>query len=181
MNYQTIDEIYEANGKIREKLKATINNLSDEQVNFRVDENTWTIAEIVEHISIVENGMSKICAKLLHKSAEENLPNSGQANLSAEFIEKVSALLADKTRKAQAPERVLPQGNVKIAESLGKMNETAQLLIELRPAFQTISAVKNTFPHPFFGDLSATEWLAIIGGHEFRHINQIERILSQQQ
>lgn len=180
MNYQTIDEIYEANGKIRQKLRAAIDNLSDEQVNNRVDENTWTISEIVEHISIVENGMSKICAKLLQKSAEENLPNNGQANLSAEFIAKVSALLADKTLKAQAPERVLPQGSVNIPESLERMNETAQLLNELRPAFQTVSAKKNTFPHPFFGNLSATEWLAVIGGHEFRHINQIERILSQQ-
>ncbi len=34
MNYQTIDEIYTANDKIREKLKETVSNLTDEQTAF---------------------------------------------------------------------------------------------------------------------------------------------------
>lgn len=178
MNYQTTGEIYEANAKIREKLKATIANLSEEQIESRLNENGWTIREIVEHISIVEGGMATICSRLLQKSAEENIANDGKANISAEFLEKAKLIANRRERKAQAPERVLPTGTPSIAESLAKMDENAVILEKIRAGLENTNTQKHKFPHPFFGDLSATEWLALIGGHEFRHIDQIEEILS---
>lgn len=178
MNYQTIGEIYEANAKIRAKLKSVIENLTDEQTNLRLDENGWTIREIVEHITIVENGMATICSRLLQKSAEENLANDGKANISAEFLEKAKLIANRRERKAQAPERVLPSGTLSVAESLAKMEETSKLLQQVKEELEAIDTQKHKFPHPFFGDLSATEWFALVGGHEFRHIDQIEEILS---
>lgn len=178
MNYQTIGEICEANAKIRRKLKAVIENLSEEQINSRLNESGWTIGEIVEHIAIVESGMAKICSRLLQKAGEENIPNDGSANISAEFIEKAALIANRRERKAQAPEIVLPSGSLSIADSLAKMEETSKLLEQVRTGLETVNTQKYRFPHPFFGDLSATEWFALIGGHEFRHIDQIEEILS---
>jgi hypothetical protein len=179
MNYQTIAEIYEANAKVREKLKATIADLTDEQLNFRANETTWTIQEIVEHISIVERGMATICSRLLQKAAAENISNDGQANISHEFLTKANSIADRRTRKAQAPDMVQPTGNSSVAESLARMDENAKILQEIRHGLETVHTPKHKFPHPFFGDLSATEWLALIGGHEFRHIDQIEEILEQ--
>lgn len=180
MNYQTISETYEANKKIREKLKQAVANLSETEANFRPNETSWTIAEIVEHIAIVENGMAKICGKLLSKSAENNITNDGKTFISSEFLEK-SALIADRRkRKAQAPERVLPSGKLSIAESFAAMDENAKILESIRENLEKINTSEAKFPHPFFGDMNATEWLALIGGHEIRHIDQIEEILEQQ-
>ncbi len=180
MKYQTIAEIYEANTKIRGKLKATIADLTDQQLNFRVDEKTWTIREIVEHLSIVENGMASISARLLQKSGEENLSNDGQANISVEFLEKAASIADRRTRKAQAPERVLPSGNLSIEESFAKMEANSEILKQIQTGLETVNTQKHKFPHPFFGEMSATEWLALIGGHEIRHLDQIEEILSNQ-
>ena len=180
MNYQTIGEIYEANAKIREKLKATIANLSEAQLESRLDENGWTIREIVEHLSIVENGMATICSRLLQKSVEENIANDGKANISAEFLEKAKLIANRRERKAQAPDRVLPSGTFSVAESLAKMEENSEILRQIRSGLELTDTQKYKFPHPFFGDLSATEWLSLIGGHEFRHLDQIEEILSAQ-
>jgi len=36
----------------------------------------------------------------------------------------------------------------------------------------------HKFPHPFFGDLTAAEWLVMLGAHEARHTKQIERLLT---
>ena len=33
------------------------------------------------------------------------------------------------------------------------------------------------FPHPYFGPINAVEWLVMAGGHELRHLRQIERLL----
>ncbi|MCU0238355.1 MAG: DinB family protein [Pyrinomonadaceae bacterium] len=180
MNYQTISEIYEANAKVREKLKQTIANLTDEQINFRPNETSWTINEIVEHIAIVENGMAKICGKLLSNSAENNLGNDGKTFISAEFLQKAGLIANRRERKAQAPERVLPSGNLSISESFAKMDENAQIFSAIREGLEKTNTKDATFPHPFFGDLNATEWLALAGGHEVRHIDQINEILEIQ-
>lgn len=180
MNYQTIGEIYEANAKIRVKLKAVIANLTDEQIESRLDENGWTIREIVEHISIVEGGMATICSRLLQKSVEENITNDGKANISAEFTDKSKEIANRRQRKLQAPERVLPSGNLSIAESLAKMEQNAEIFAKIRAGLESADTQKHKFPHPYLGDLSATEWLSLAGGHEYRHIDQIEEILSAQ-
>jgi hypothetical protein len=180
MNYQKISDIYQANKNIREKLRTTVSTLTTEQLGFRVDEKTWTITEIVEHIAIVEDGMTNIASSLLNKAKAENIENDGSANISAGFLER-AALIADrKARKAVAPERVVPTGMCSVEKSFEKMGETGKLLSHLQKGFETVNSQHFKFPHPFFGDLSATEWLALIGGHELRHIDQIEEILSKQ-
>ena len=70
MEYQSIDEIYAANARIREKLRATVAQLPDEVANARPEGEKWSVAEIVEHIAKVNNGALRICGRLLQKAAE---------------------------------------------------------------------------------------------------------------
>lgn len=177
MSYQTIAEIYDGNAKVRAKLKQTIENLTDEQLNFRMSEDSWTPREIVEHISIVEGGIAGICARLLQKSVEENLPNDGSANISAEFLTKSGSAADRRTTKLQAPDRVKPGGTLSIEESFAKLQENSEKLDQIRTGLETVNTQNAKFPHPHFGDMTATEWLLLIGGHERRHIDQIEEIL----
>jgi hypothetical protein len=116
----------------------------------------------------------------LKKSLIENIPNTGKANLSETFAERTILLGDRRKRKVEAPERVLPTGKLSIVESFAKMAESLEILNQLRNGLETIDTQKLTFPHPFFGELSATEWLVLNGGHEFRHIDQIDEILSKQ-
>ncbi len=177
MNYQNISEIYEANHKIREKLKETVSKLTDEQANFLPEEgDKWTVAKIVEHIAIVQEGMTRISAKLLTEAQNRGGKADGAAKISESFSQKA---LEMKDRKFEAPERVRPTGKFSIAESLAKMEETRQKLKDLRPLFESVECSDFKFPHPFMGDLTAHEWLLLVGGHEFRHIKQIEDILSR--
>ncbi len=179
MKFETIQEIYLNNEGIRGNLQRLVRNLSDEQINFRIDENAWTIKEIVEHMAITEAGMSSISASLLKKSTAENLPNDGSAHISQEFLQKVALLGDRKTRKVSAPERVNPLGQLSIDESFAKMEENSKVLAEIKVGLEKIDTQSLKFPHPFFGDLSATEWLLVLGGHEARHVDQIEEILSK--
>lgn len=178
MNYQTISEIYEANDKIREKLKNVVANLTDEQVNTLPDGEKWTIAEFVEHISIVDEGIMRISAKLLNEAKANGKTSDGTAKFSVEFVQKISA---GRDSKFEAPERVHPTGTKTIAESLAKMDENRQKLEDLRSLFDSVECSDVKFPHPAFGDMSAHEWLALLGGHEVRHIKQIENLLEKTQ
>ena len=176
MNYQTISEIYEANDKIRENLKGLLANLTDEQINALPDGEKWTVAAFVEHISIVDEGITRITAKLLGEAKANGKTADGAAKFSDEFEQKISA---GRDAKFEAPERVRPTGTKTIAESLAKMDETRKSLEELRPMFESVECADFTFPHPAFGELTAHEWLTLIGGHEARHLRQLENVIAK--
>lgn len=175
MIYQTVGDIYEAIDKTRAKLKEKIASLSDEQLAQREDENGWTVAEIIEHLATVENGGLRIAQKLLKESDRENVVWNGTFREPLSFVEK-AALIQD--RKLQAPERVRPTGTLSIAESLAKLDENRRALSDLRLQLEAVDVSGATFPHPFFGELNAYEWLVVVGLHERRHLAQIERILA---
>ena len=176
MSHQTIAEVYENNDQIREKLKAAINAVTDREANFLPEGEKWTIAALVEHIGIVEGGMSKISHKLLGAAKEAGAAaGDGRIGLSESFSQKAAAA---RSMKLEAPAQVRPTGSQTIAESLAKMEENRRRLKELQPLFESIDSSAQTFPHPAFGELTAHEWLVLIGGHEARHIAQLNRLIS---
>lgn len=176
MNYQTISEIYEANAKIREKLKALVAKIGDEQAEILPEGEKWTIKEFVEHIAIVDEGMMRICAKLLNAAKESGIPSDGTAKFTEEIARKMAGARA---AKFEAPDRVRPTGTKTIAESLARMDATQAAFDELKPLFESVECSEVKFPHPALGDMTAHEWLALRGGHEARHIKQIEGVLEK--
>jgi hypothetical protein len=84
-----------------------------------------------------------------------------------------------KDLKLEAPERVRPTGKQTIAESIAKIEETRRSLETLRPLFETVECSDARFPHPFLGELTAHEWLVLIGEHEARHLEQIKNLLKK--
>ena len=176
MNYQTISDIYEANDRVRAKLKGTVENLTDEQAGTLPDGEKWTVRDFVEHISKVDEGIMRISAKMLNAAKENGKTSDGAAKVSEDFIQKAEA---SRDMKLEAPERVRPTGTKSIAESLARMDETRQKLEELRPLFESVECSDLKFPHPAFGDMTAHEWLALLGGHEARHLTHIKRVLGK--
>ena len=177
MNYQTISDVYAANDKIREKLKAVVSGLTDRQANALPEDEKWTVAQIIEHLSLVEDGMTRISAKLLSEAkAKGAAAADGTVRFSEDFLRKTSEV---KNQKVEAPERVHPTGTKTVPESLAKLDENRRKLDDLRPLFESIECSEFKFPHPAFGDISAHEWLALVGGHEARHLAQILRILEK--
>jgi uncharacterized damage-inducible protein DinB len=171
-----INDIYESNDKIHAKLTETVSNLTDEQANRLPDGEKWTIANLVEHIAIVQDGIARISGKLLSQAQSAGKKSDGSLILSENFAQKAEEA---KKRKFEAPDRVHPTGTQTIAESLGKMREARQNLENLRPLFESVECSDAKFPHPFMGDLTAHEWLALVGGHEARHLQQIENLLEK--
>jgi uncharacterized damage-inducible protein DinB len=177
MNNQKISDIYAKNDEIRERTKQIVSSLSDEQTTSLPEGEKWTIAEIIEHIAIVQDGMTKISAKLLNQAKAVGKTSDGAARLSENFAAKAAEA---QQLKFEAPDRVRPTGSQSIEESLKKMDETRRTLEDLRPLFESVECSDFKFPHPFMGDLTAHEWLALIGGHEARHLRQIENRLKSE-
>jgi len=173
MNSKTIDEVFERNAAAGEALKHMIDSLPAEKCSRLPDGEKWTIAGIVEHVALVEMNMIRICARLLSKAEAEDRQADGRIAISESFGLKAAEIAAI---KLEAPEVVHPTGEKTIDESLAKFEENWQSLLELKSAFEKYDSNEHRYPHPFLGDLSAGEWLTLIGGHKLRHMKQIENL-----
>lgn len=176
MENLTIENIYAANERFHENLKAAVKNVTDEQAAVVPEGEKWSLAALVEHIGIVNGGMLQICQKLLSQTDANGETTDGTFKLSDNFRQKSAQIVGV---KLEAPERMVPTGKLSIAESLAKMAANRAELEKLRPLFNRAESGQKTFPHPFLGELSAHEWLLLIGRHEERHIPQVKKFIEK--
>ena len=176
MKYETIKDIYDGNDKIRARLKELVSPLTEAQTAALPDGEKWTIAQIVEHVAMVDEGSMRICGRLLRKAQEAGSTSDGKAVISDHFRGKGVEIAAI---KVNAPDIVQPTNEKTIQESLAKLDENSEQLEQMRSVFESVDGTEFKFPHPFFGEISAHEWLALKGGHEMRHIKQIENVLAK--
>ena len=176
MEFKSITDIYSANDAARRKLLDVLNAVSDDTAATRPANENWTIAQIAEHIAAVNEGTFRICSKLLGKSEQQDPQPGPQPLVSSNFLDRSVEI---HTIKVEAPERVRPTGKVSVADSIAKLEENRKKFEELKRQFEENGDNGETFPHPFFGDITAVEWLVMAGGHESRHTRQIVRALEE--
>ncbi len=176
MRYESIADIYSANAKIRERFEQTVAGVSPDEATALPPDEKWNIQQIVEHVSIVGSGITKICGKLLAAAKESGKPSDGAFSLSSNFGEKAAVVAQT---KVEAPDRVHPTGEVSLEESISSLIAAREAFDALRPDMETTDLSGPKFPHPFFGDLCAGEWLVMAGLHEHRHTGQIEKLLAK--
>lgn len=176
MRYENIADIYSANEKIRTHLHATLANITTDEAAALPDGEKWSIQHVVEHIAMVEGGISMICSRMIEAAKADGKTSDGTFKLSEKFLENLSQLA---TARVEAPERVQPTGDVAIQDSLSKLTAATEALQTLRSDLESIDVTGHTFPHPYFGPLTAAEWLVISGLHERRHTGQIEALLAK--
>lgn len=197
MIYQSIADIYAANDTVRRQLTERVENLSEAQQTFRPAEGAWSIAEIVDHLSIIERNMVQLIGRLLKQSegaaAERNAGDGGDkgGDKSDGDVQNAAAIAppfrpfsldsyVEQIRdvKLTAPERVRPGGSVTLADALAALGRTRAEIEGMRPRLEAADLGAATYPHPAFGELNTAQWLAFIGEHEARHLRQIENLMS---
>src|SRR5215468_12563475 len=117
MIYHTIADILAANEQMQGRFVTAISDLTEAQADFRPDENQWTIAEIVEHVSIIDNNFLRLTRKLLKEAESAPKPPKADLNLGHTSLDENGR----QQGQFQAPERVRPQGGQRIEDSLAKM------------------------------------------------------------
>ncbi|MDT7690272.1 MAG: hypothetical protein QOJ70_1726 [Acidobacteriota bacterium] len=175
MSYNSVSEIFNEIDGTRARLLQSVEGLSDEQHGFRPTPDKWSVAQLCDHLSIVEGNVLKVLNKMLGKA--EETPGAQRANGAA--FEPVSIEEhAERARgvKLEAPEAVRPSDSRPLAESLAALGDSRTALHALRPQLERFDGHALRFPHPAWGPLNLYQWLLFIGAHEARHIAQIEAL-----
>ena len=176
MEMQTIDDVYRTNDAIRDKFKEAVMSAGPNRFDKVAEGEGWTVGQIAEHVAVVKEGSVKICSKLLAKAEAAGTQSDGALALSSAFLEK-SADPAN--ARLEAPEIVRPTGSISVEESLARLDSAHDAMQALRDKFISFHSVDVTFPHPFFGPMTAQDWLVLSGGHEARHLKQLRRVLEK--
>lgn len=176
MAYHSVTEILEAIDETRGRLYHRVEALSPAQEKFRPTPDAWSIAEIVEHLAIIEEQLSRLFVMMVKKASSTGAPEAGGQDFRPvsldQFVER------SLREKYVAPETVRPSGNLSVEESLARLRRSRAELHNLRPKLEAIDLSSLTYPHPAFGPLDLSQWLAFIGVHEERHLRQIETVMS---
>lgn len=176
MRYETIADIYSAHNKIRGNFLDVTSGVAQDEAAILPEGEKWSIGHVVEHVSVVEAGMVRICARLIEKSRTSGSLSDGSVKLSPDFVASAASLF---DKKLTAPEIVEPSGTVAIADSMNSLETTTAEIARMRTDLETLDLTAHTFRHPYFGELSAVEWLIVRNGHEQRHTRQIENLLNK--
>lgn len=170
--YNSVAEIYAEIDDTRARLVGAVEELTDEQLGFRPSPEKWTVAEIVEHLSITERRLARMLGTLVGKLEAEPAREEGSpfAPVSvAEHVERASR------EKYTAPEEIRPKGTP-LPDSLARLRDSRAAIRDLRARVECVDGTRAQFPHPAWGPLDLYQWLAFLGLHEQRHLSQIEAL-----
>jgi hypothetical protein len=176
MNYTSVAQIFEAIDETRQRLFNRVEGLTDEQANAHASANAWSVKDIIEHLTIMEDRLVRMMKVMLTKAEGAYAPTSvGVFEIKPFSLEKF--IERSRNEKYTAPEAVRPSGTAHLPDLLARMRGSREELRTLQPRIEATDLSAFTYPHPAFGPLDFYQWLALIGFHEERHLGQIESVL----
>jgi hypothetical protein len=137
----------------------------------------WNGLELLEHLVIVEDGVSRMVRKLVREGLATGLPDEHEDDVTA-FTAPIDAIgLAEGRGRVAAPPAVQPTGGRDRAALEAQLAEVRARLEEWLRAGSGKALGTLGWPHPFFGPLSVYQWAYVTAQHERRHTRQLARAL----
>ena len=156
----------------RERVLFMAKNLSREQLHYRPAPDRWTVAECLEHISVVE---ARVLGAI-QKTLEAGPDPSKRSVLEGKDDALIAGAVARITR-FKAPEPLVPTGRWPddrlLKEFEGTRRETRAFA-----AGTTADLRRHFYKHPALGDLDLYQWMLLIAGHCDRHRLQGEEVMA---
>lgn len=150
----------------RDGVVAATKGLSEAQLQFKPAPDRWSIAEVLEHITIVEGAIYGNVTENIMK-APPGAPNRDTAKIDAQ----VFAMIPDRSHKVKAPEQFVPTGRWPAADTLDQFLKTRARTIAFFESTPDLRA--HVGGQGFLGPLDAYEWLMYATAHSARHTKQI--------
>jgi hypothetical protein len=166
----TADQIAKASRHLsatRDVLVEAVAGLSPLQWNFRPTYESWSIAEILEHLVLLEGRVHTLIGNM------SNAPEAESPGKQIEMDEIILNEVPKRSTKVKAPEPVCPKGRWSGDEALECFLTTRERTMQLLDAPLLRGRVR---PHPLFGPWDGYQWLLATGSHTARHNEQILEI-----
>lgn len=134
----------------------------------------WSVAEILEHLALVETRLGGSLAREIDRALESGL--AAEEGDRVPLPPPIEQRMADRVNKRSAPETAIPTGTLDAMAALAAAEAARTLLRNAaqRGDGRALSGV--TYSHHVFGALNVYQWLELMSGHERRHAEQIDEL-----
>jgi len=159
----------------RRELLQSFEGVDGDRLCRRAAPDGWSVAEILEHLRMVESGVARLITKRVGQAKEAGLGEEKSTTPVLPSFNPYSAMLEKAVM--QAPATVQPRANIDISdalEGLGSSREALRAAV-VSASGLALGEIKHT--HQILGELDLYQWLIFVGQHEGRHRKQIERTL----
>ncbi|QQK78726.1 DinB family protein [Salicibibacter cibi] len=153
----------------RKEVLASAENLTDDQLNREVEEGRWTIAQVLEHLYLIERGLA---APIIQKELENDDSQPARKK-------KPIELTVDRSvQKVEATEPFQPSNEFMTFEEIKeRLSQSRAILLKALETVEDEAILsQKSAKHPAFGTMDLAQWVEFIGLHERRHLLQIEEL-----
>ncbi|MEM9362855.1 MAG: DinB family protein [Bacteroidota bacterium] len=159
--------------KTRDHMKSVIAGLSEEQLNFRAEEDSWTIAECIEHIAVTENAFGSLIQKTVNSGANPAMKESAQLQ-----DDQLMEIITNRGNRVKTSETFEPSGK------FGSSKDAVKSFLDKREKHITFvkttdDDLRNRFSDDLpFGTVDGVQLIIFAAGHTERHVLQMEEVIA---
>jgi len=158
----------------RGELRALVASLPPAVLAAPAQGEEWSIAEILEHLTLVEDGAGRLFSKIVR---EVETSGEREANASSILSANDAFKIATSNVRITAPERVRPTAGLSPDESMARLEASRDKLKSVMTRASGLALESASMPHPIFGPINGYQWALVTAQHERRHIRQIRRMV----
>lgn len=137
----------------------------------------WSVVELFEHLYRVEHSCARVIAKAVAGAREAGHSMETDTHSMLGTLDAFG--LRDRTRRLDAPERVVPTGTWTPEEAREKLAASHEELHEAIRAGDGLALGSIYQTHARLGDIDLYRWILFVAEHEARHVQQAVEIAEQ--
>jgi uncharacterized damage-inducible protein DinB len=137
----------------------------------------WSVAQVLQHLVIIEKRISMGMTKWV---ADAKAAGVGPEAATSSVLNSLDlALIADRSRRRNAPEEVRPDGKLDAATAWTTLEQTRAALRGAVMPGDGLALGEVIQPHSVLGPINIYQWLLFVGSHEVRHTAQVREIAAE--
>lgn len=153
---------------VHEKLLRTVTPLDPKQFSQRPTENEWSVGDIVQHLSLVEERVVKDLEKAVEREPQR-----------VRFVKRLlpTSIVSSRLLKVKSPKAVAPMAPTEKDDAIEALQTARAKLKAFCDAHDVNRFRTLVFKHPFLGEIDGVATISFISYHERRHYKQIREVL----
>jgi hypothetical protein len=172
-----IQEVIEYLDTTRAKLNLAVAEISADRWAERPAPERWSLAEVLEHLNIIEGRVSQMISGRITGAREAGIGAEVEVDSVLDTIDRTR--IADRSRPVTAPEAVQPQAAGDPVSAWTTLEESRATLRRAILAGDGLALSEVKQQHPALGLINLYQWMVFVGAHEARHTDQVREIAAE--
>jgi DinB superfamily len=166
-----IEELLRYCDECRAELRTAVDEVPAVRQRIRPSEGRWSVAEIVQHLAIVEARITEMFRMRIETAIAEGLARETETGPVLADIDVPKVV--DRRHRIAAGKGSQPAQDLGTEEAWAALERAGRTFREVVARADGYALGTLSAPHPLLGPLTFYGWIAFTGAHELRHAAQI--------